>query len=133
MKRLITCLSALFVLALSVSAQLPNGFGQNYVLSGTYDSYGNPVSDPGTAQTASLLVVTTNFGFIQSSAILTLNTMVGSSNLSYKYTGNQNGWCVYVCDMGVAGSSYLLVSSNGNIMRVEKAWSGGNFAEYVAE
>ncbi|MCM1005233.1 MAG: hypothetical protein NC402_02930 [Prevotella sp.] len=133
-KKLVLVMVLLLSTVLASNAQLPNGFNRNYSLTGTYNSSGNSISDPGAAPKASVMIVTTNFGFIQSSAICTLNFgYTGSSTLTFnRFAGCQNGWFIYSSDMGPAGSSSLLISTDGNVMRLEKAWSGGEFWEYEA-
>lgn len=124
----------MLTLAVSAMAQLPNGFRCNYSLSGTYDSRGNETSDNGAAPAASIMVVTTNFGFIQSGVVFTLNFGFQSSTLDFDgYAGMQNGWYIYVQNMGIAGRNFLYISSDGSTLRYQNAWNGGSFWEYVAD
>ncbi len=134
MKRLTIFFIAVLSLVVSANAQLPNGFRCNYSLSGIYDSYGNESTENVAAPMASVMAVTTNFGFIQSSVLLTLNYGFQSSPLSFEsYAGMQNGWYIYVQDMGIAGRNLLYVSSDGSTLRYLCAWNGGIYWEYEAD
>jgi len=132
MKRLIVLFLIISAFAFGAQAQLPNGYNNVYSLEGTYDASGNPIANNFAAPSASLMVVTTNFGFVQSSAMVTMNSgFAGSTTLSFeRYMGTQNGWYVYLQDMGIAGQNYLLISYDGSAMRFISAWNNGSFADY---
>lgn len=132
MKRLILTLAFIVSIAISCLAQMPNGFKGNYSLAGSFDSNGNERYTSG-APSCSVLVMTMNFGFgPSSSAILTLDFgWAGSSTLTFDgYAGMQNGWHVYVSDMGIAGKNYLLISRDGSTLRYVNNFGGGDIDEY---
>ncbi len=134
MKKTLLFIIAIIAIAMCGYAKLPNGFNKNYTLSGIYGADGEEIVDNGAAPQSRLIVVTTNFGFVQSSAMLTMNYgPVGQTTLSFDgYAGFQNGWYVYVQDMGIAGQNYLLISRDGMTLRYVSTWNGGNYMEYEA-
>lgn len=131
MKRIIFLILVTIMAATSSMAQLPNGFRANYTLVGSYDANGNEINNG--APKCAVMIVTTNFGFgPQSSAIATLDFgFVGNTTLSFDgYVGMQNGWHVYVSNMGIAGQNYLLISRDGSSMRYINNFGGGDSYDY---
>ncbi len=136
MKRKIAFIFTFLVFAFNLAiAQMPNGFHKNYSYAGTYDSYGNEVDNATAAPKVSVVIVTLNFGFIQSAAILTQNFgFVGSNKLTFdNYTGIDNGWHVYVADGGPAGVGYLLISQDGQELRHIPMFERGSCHDYVSD
>lgn len=96
-----------------------------YKYSYSFDSRGNRVEQPSFPRIRPV-IVTTNFGFVQSSASFMYLTVTGiwQNSPIYGWAGVQNGWYVYSNRLGVA-YSYFLLSGDYETIRIQQSYRNG--------
>ena len=131
MKRHLLLITFLLI-SLSVFSQAPNkGYGE-YRYSRSFDSQGHPIEHYGSYSRIIPIVVTTNFGFVQSTAsYLYLSFGIWlDGGITYSWSGFQNGWYVYTLRMGV-DYDYFLISKDLSKVRIKSSFANGITDEYI--
>lgn len=119
---LLVILNLVFI---TLNAQAPGGAYGEYIFSYSVDKSGNTSSKVGFSRIRPV-VVTTNFGFVQSSACFSYMDVYGTWNTSpeYDWVGFQNGWYVYANRFG-ANWNYFLISQDYRTVRTQNSNDNG--------
>ena len=131
MKRHLLLITFLLI-PLYVFSQAPNkGYGE-YRYSCSFDSQGHLIENYGYFSRIIPIVVTTNFGFVQSTAsylYLSFGIWI-DCGITYSWAGFQNGWYVYTFRMGV-DYDYFLISRDLSKVRIKSSYNNGITNEYT--
>lgn len=124
MSRLIGVLIGVFC-TLSAFGQAPTRNYGEYKYSYTIDSDGH-IIERSAFPRIQPIVVTTNFGFVQSSASYMYMGMGGVwlDSAQFSWAGFQNGWYIYAYRLGPQ-YSYFLISRDFGTIRVQESFMNG--------
>lgn len=113
------------IISLCVNGQAPNRKYGEYKYSHTINSNGS-IEKSGTFPRIRPIVVTTNFGFIQSWASYMYMGVGGVwfNSAEFSWAGFKNGWYVYAYRIGPQ-YSYLLISSDFETIRIQEKFMNG--------
>lgn len=113
------------LLSISAIAQAPSRNYGEYKYSYSFDANGNTIERSAFPRVKPI-VVTTNFGFVQSNASYMYMGVGGEwyNSAMFSWAGYQNGWYVYTYRLGQQ-YGYLLISSDYDTIRIQESFSNG--------
>ena len=122
----VSCLIILFMLTIiSGWGQAPTRNYGEYKYAYSFDEIGNAV-EANTFLRIQPVIVTTNFGFVQSSASYMYMGIGGVwlNSAPFEWAGFQNGWYVYAYRIGPQ-YSYFLISRDFDTIRISENFHNG--------
>lgn len=125
MSRFLLSLFAVIIVSICANSQAPTRNYGEYKYSYTIDTDGD-IIERSAFPRIQPIVVTTNFGFVQSSASYMYMGMGGVwlNSAEFSWAGFQNGWYVYAYRLGPQ-YSYFLISRDYDTIRVQESFMNG--------